>query len=142
MRCGLNSTDRDVPATTRDTGGLVSWVLGVLGEWRGERVSQRRQLKLVETLALGGKRQLMLVTCGGQSFLLGCGPESVETIVRLNDEALADAAKIPGSHADDSMVDAFCGSYGLSAVASAAAPRPDCEGGESRGRSDIRFVLG
>jgi flagellar biogenesis protein FliO len=75
----------------------VSWVLCLLSEWRGERVAQRKQLKLVETLALGGKRQLMLVMCGGQSFLVGGGPESVEIIVRLNGESLVDdAAKIPG----------------------------------------------
>lgn len=87
----------NVPATARETGGLVSWVLGLLSEWRGQRMAQRRQLKLVETLALGGKRQLMLVTCGGQSFLVGCGPESVATIVRLNGEALVDdSAKISG----------------------------------------------
>jgi flagellar biogenesis protein FliO len=41
---------------------------------------------LVETLPLGGKRQLMLVTCGEEMFLVGGGPESVETIVRLNGE--------------------------------------------------------
>jgi flagellar biogenesis protein FliO len=84
-------------ATTRDTRRLVSWVLGLLTEWRGERVAQRKRLKLVETLALGGKRQLMLVTCGGESFLIGGGPESVETIVRLNGATVVDdAAKIPG----------------------------------------------
>jgi hypothetical protein len=41
----------------------------------------------VETLQLGGKRQLMLVTCAGESFLVGGGMESVETIVRLKAEA-------------------------------------------------------
>ena len=85
-----------LPATTRESGGLVSWVLGLLSEWRGKQVAQRKQLKLVETLALGGKRQLMLVMCGGESFLVGGGPESVETIVRLNGETFVDdGAKIP-----------------------------------------------
>jgi flagellar biogenesis protein FliO len=85
------------PDATVETQGLVSWMLGLLSEWRGDRVAQRRQLKLVETLALGGKRQLMLVTCGGERFLIGGGPESVEAIVRLNGEALVDdAAEILG----------------------------------------------
>jgi len=45
----------------------------------------------VETLALGGKRQLMLVTCAGESFLVGGGLDSVETIVRLKAEVQLDS---------------------------------------------------
>jgi Flagellar biosynthesis protein, FliO len=70
--------------------GLAGWVLGLLQNWRGQRETQRKQLRLVETLSLGGKRQLMLVTCGGESFLVGGGPESVETIVRLKTEVWPD----------------------------------------------------
>ena len=71
--------------------GLAGWVLGLLRGWRGEREMQRKQLRLVETLPLGGKRQLMLVTCAGESFLVGGGMESVETIVRLKAEFSMDA---------------------------------------------------
>jgi flagellar biogenesis protein FliO len=70
--------------------GLASWLLGLLRSWQGQREMQRKQLRLVETLSLGGKRQLMLVTCGGESFLIGGGAESVETIVRLNAEVSPD----------------------------------------------------
>jgi len=63
--------------------GLAGWVLSLARSWRMPRVSQKKQLQLVETLPLGGKRQLMLVTCAGESFLVGGGFESVETIVRL-----------------------------------------------------------
>jgi hypothetical protein len=70
--------------------GLASWLLGLLRSWQGQREMQRKQLRLVETLSLGGKRQLMLVTCGGESFLIGGGVESVETIVRLNAEVSPD----------------------------------------------------
>ena len=66
--------------------GLAGWVLG---QWRGlhsRREVHRKRLRLVETLPLGGKRQLMLVTCGGESFLVGCGMDSVETIVSLKSE--------------------------------------------------------
>jgi flagellar biogenesis protein FliO len=40
-------------------------------------------MQLLETLPLGGKRQLMLVQCGTEQFLVGGGLESVETIVKL-----------------------------------------------------------
>jgi hypothetical protein len=68
---------------TPEVHGLAGWVLRVLQGWRGQREMQRKQLRLVETLPLGGKRQLMLVTCAGESFLVGGGMDSVETIVRL-----------------------------------------------------------
>jgi hypothetical protein len=72
--------------------GLAGWVLGLLRGLPGQREVKRRQLRLVETLALGGKRQLMLVTCAGESFLVGGGLESVETIVRLKAEVSLDGA--------------------------------------------------
>jgi Flagellar biosynthesis protein, FliO len=79
-------------ATTADpeVQGLAGWVFGLVRGWRGQREIQRRQLCLVETLPLGGKRQLMLVTCAGESFLVGGGMESVETIVRLKAEVSLD----------------------------------------------------
>src|ERR1700686_1115550 len=60
-------------ATTAAHGvqGLAGWVLGLLRGWRGQCEMPRKQLRLVETLPLGGKRQLMLVTCAGESFLVG-----------------------------------------------------------------------
>jgi len=72
--------------------GLAGWVLSLLRGLRGRREVQQKQLRLVETLPLGGKRQLMLVTCAGESFLVGGGLESVETIVRLKAEVSRDAA--------------------------------------------------
>ena len=63
--------------------GLAGWVLGVLSGWRNERAAQRKHMRLVETLALGGRRQLMLVSCGEEHFLVGGGIDSVETIVRV-----------------------------------------------------------
>jgi flagellar biogenesis protein FliO len=66
--------------------GLAGWLLDLLRGWRRQREMQHKQLRLVETLPLGAKRQLMLVTCAGESFLIGGGPESVETIVRLKAE--------------------------------------------------------
>ena len=70
--------------------GLAGWLLGVLRGFRGQGDMQRKQLRLVETLSLGGKRQLMLVNCGGESFLVGGGMDSVETIVRLKPKVSLD----------------------------------------------------
>jgi flagellar biogenesis protein FliO len=72
--------------------GLAGWVLSLVRGRRGRRVSQQKQLQLVETLPLGGRRQLMLVTCAGESFLVGGSFESVETIVRLKAGATLDFA--------------------------------------------------
>jgi flagellar biogenesis protein FliO len=74
-------------ASAFEVQGLAGWVLSFVRGSRGQRVSQRRQLQLVETLSLGGRRQLMLVTCAGESFLVGGSFESVDTIVRLKAEA-------------------------------------------------------
>ncbi len=52
-------------------------------------MAKQKQLQLVETLPLSGRRQLMLVECGGEQFLVGGGPESVEAIVRVAVHACA-----------------------------------------------------
>ena len=43
----------------------------------------QRHMQIVETLALGPKKQLMLVSCDGERFLVGTGADSVQTIVRV-----------------------------------------------------------
>jgi hypothetical protein len=40
-------------------------------------------MHLVETLALGGKKQLMLVECWGRKYLVGCGPDVVQAITAI-----------------------------------------------------------
>jgi flagellar biogenesis protein FliO len=67
-------------------------IAGVLRQWwtnRQEGRGQVRQMKLIETLSLGGKRELMLVQCGDERFLVGGGMEQINTIVRLGDETLS-----------------------------------------------------
>ncbi len=44
-----------------------------------------RQIKVVERVSLGGRRSLTLVSCGGRQFLVGCGPEQVNSIVVVAD---------------------------------------------------------
>ena len=77
-------------ASAPEVTGLAGWLLALVRAWRGQRECQQKQLQLVETLPLGGKRQLMLVRCGGESFLVGGSFESVETIVRLRAETSLD----------------------------------------------------
>ncbi len=85
---GLNGTVK----TAFEVQGLAGWVMGQLRDLRSRREIHRKQLRLVETLPLGGKRQLMLVTCGRESFLVGGGMDSIETIVRLKTGASPDVA--------------------------------------------------
>lgn len=69
-------------------GGVAGWLLGLLRGEGTKRLSATKQMQLVETLPLGGKRSLMLVRCGGELFLVGGGTESVESIVRVPRETL------------------------------------------------------
>ena len=93
QRSKQGELNKMVTIATSEAQGLAGWVLDRVRGWRGQHEAQRKQLRLVETLSLGGKRQLMLVTCAGESFLVGGGAESVETIVRLRSEVSIDVAE-------------------------------------------------
>jgi flagellar biogenesis protein FliO len=81
----------EIPVPTQ---GLVGWLWELMKVWQGERRRQEKQLHLIDTLSLGGKRQLMLVSCEGESFLIGCGLDTVDTIAALKtNRALHSAAK-------------------------------------------------
>ncbi len=54
----------------------------VAGGWAGTQ-ARRRHMQILETLPLGAKKQLLLVGCDGERFLVGTGAEGVQTIVRL-----------------------------------------------------------
>jgi flagellar biogenesis protein FliO len=66
---------------------LSEFVIEFVKRTRSGRM--QKEMKLVETLALGGKRQLMLVSCGDQRFLIGAGADGVQTIVAI----IADEAR-------------------------------------------------
>lgn len=72
--------------TSRNQTGLAGWMLGFMRSLRAESQPVVKQMHLLETLPLGGKRQLLLVSCGGERFLVGGSLESVETIVRVQGE--------------------------------------------------------
>jgi hypothetical protein len=42
-------------------------------------------MELVETLNLGGKRQLMLVICDGHRVLLGSGGDAILSVIEIKD---------------------------------------------------------
>jgi flagellar biogenesis protein FliO len=69
-------------------GGLAGWMVGALQgrvriKWRAGARRRMQQMQLLETLPLGGKRQVMLIDCDGERYLVGCGPDTVATIVKV-----------------------------------------------------------
>ncbi len=52
------------------------------------RAGTRHRMELIETLPLGGRRQLMLVVCDGQSYLIGAGNDSVHSIVGIQQQTI------------------------------------------------------
>ena len=70
-----------------ETQGLAGWLLGMMGRLTLPAKRQARQhMRVVETLPMGPKRHLYLVSCDGERFLVGGGAESVQTIVRVRPE--------------------------------------------------------
>jgi flagellar biogenesis protein FliO len=68
-------------------GGVAGWIANFLrvplSKVRGRSA---KRMQLVETLTLGGRRQLLLVTCDNRSFLIGAGSDQVGTILPLSPE--------------------------------------------------------
>lgn len=67
-------------------GGFVGWAMNA---WRTHASSgarrRERGLQVRETLALGGRRQIALVTCGERQFLVGMGSDTVDAIVPIEE---------------------------------------------------------
>ena len=77
----------ETSAASLPVAGLAGWLLKAYREYRaGSRNARRKHMRVVETLALGAKQKLVLVTCGGERFLVGTGPDAVSTIVRVRRE--------------------------------------------------------
>jgi len=67
--------------------GLAGLLLRLWSDRRVARAGRTQQMELLETLPLGGRRQLMLVRCAGERFLVGGGVDSVETIVKIGEDS-------------------------------------------------------
>ena len=79
-------------ADAKPVGGLAGWLLEVGAQVLGRgRVARQKEMRVVETLTIGAKKQLVLVSCGGERFLVGTGADNVGTIVRVGAEARAAA---------------------------------------------------
>ena len=94
MRSSMQDTSRSIQAAR---GGLAGWILNRYFILRSRGRAETRELRVVETLSLGGKKQLMLVACGTQRYLVGVGTESVATIVRVAGESLDPASQFAGT---------------------------------------------
>jgi flagellar biogenesis protein FliO len=78
-----HATPVENPATASPR--LSQWIQAALRSrfrWMGAGRAARR-MQLLETLNLGGRRQLMLVVCDGQSYLVGAGGDSVHSLTSL-----------------------------------------------------------
>lgn len=67
---------------------------GSLGTIRADK-----RMELIETLQLGGKRQLMLVRCDGMKYLVGAGGDSVHSIAEMSPRQVTSA--VPRVIAED-----------------------------------------
>ena len=65
---------------------MFDWArtLVLAGRVRMGKARNVRRMELIETLQLGGKRQLMLVACDGRRFLVGAGGDSVQSIAEMS----------------------------------------------------------
>ena len=54
-------------------------------------------MELVESLSLGSRRQLLLVVCGNQRYLVGAGADSVGSILAIEAGSGVGAGAQPGT---------------------------------------------
>ncbi len=64
------------PAAQAITSAFREW-------WRARTQAVPRQLRLVETLALGPKRSVAIVEFEGQRFLAGMGADGVSSLLQI-----------------------------------------------------------
>lgn len=74
---------------TMPVGGLAGWMTGALRgrvriKWRTGTQRRMKQMQILEALSLGEKRQVVLIVCNGERYLVGCGANTVATITKLN----------------------------------------------------------
>jgi flagellar biogenesis protein FliO len=84
---------REGLASSRHASGLGRGLVWPLLEWLGVcRARSEAQLELLETLSLGGRRQLFLIACGGERYLVGAGAEGVGSMLRVGPVGAADTS--------------------------------------------------
>jgi len=73
---GANRGKADLPV-------LLEWILALCRSKSFEREARHNQLQLIQTLPLSGRKQLMLIECAGERFLVGGGSDSIQAIVPI-----------------------------------------------------------
>ena len=68
-------------------GGFLSWIFDALRRGRG-LAPKRKQMQLVESLPLGNRRQLLLVLCDGERYLVGAGADCVGSILAIEQRTI------------------------------------------------------
>ena len=67
---------------------LVSAIVSLFGgTWISRAGHAPRRLQILETLSVGPKKQLLLISCDGERYLVATGPDSVQTIMRVESHA-------------------------------------------------------
>lgn len=74
---------REKSAANASQHGLAGVLLRLWADRRAAKAGDSRQMELLETLSLGGRRQLMLIRCGDERFLVGGSLDGIETMVKL-----------------------------------------------------------
>jgi hypothetical protein len=72
---------------------LGSRIVRFLSAFYGNRATsgaKKRRMQLLETMYLGGKKQMILIRCDTEEFLVGGGPDRIDTIVKISRSAIED----------------------------------------------------
>ena len=74
-----------MPIRVVGTRGIVDWLLQLFHKTRltATKKKPQAQMRLIETMSLGGRRQLMLVSCCGREFLVAADAETIRSIVPM-----------------------------------------------------------
>ena len=84
---------REGLASNRSASGLARGLVWPLLERLSMcRARSEAQLELLETLSLGGRRQLFLIASGGERYLVGAGAEGVGAMLRVAPVSVADTS--------------------------------------------------
>lgn len=70
---------------------LLSKTVAAIRRGFSSRMHSEPRMELIETLQLGSRRQLMLVLCDGERYLIGAGNDSVQSIAAASGNAIPKA---------------------------------------------------
>jgi Flagellar biosynthesis protein, FliO len=117
MQAQESFEERRLPAAAGEM-RRMSW-MGRIGKGVAvllrERLSLARKnrsempLRVLETVSLGGRRQVFLLACGGERYLVGAGAETVGCMLRIADLGGTDLQITDREPGEDDGVDGVYG---------------------------------